>query len=74
MTKIIVKIDLYDNYKGKKYKSIKNFYERFNHFQKPIIVDKNNFLLDGFTMLMYAKNKGIKNIPVIELENVEVVT
>ena len=74
ITEIIAKIDLDDDYKGKNYKSVKAFYEKYGHIQKPIIVDNKGFLLDGFIMLMYAKNKGIKNIPVIELENVEVVT
>ena len=74
ISEILVKIDLYENYKGKRYKSVKNFYEKYGHFQKPIIVDKNSFLLDGFTVLMCAKNKNVKKLPVIELENVEVVT
>lgn len=74
ITEIIAKIDLGDDYKGKSYKSVKAFYEEFGHIQKPIIVDNKGFLLDGFITLMYAKNAKIKRLPVIELENVEVVT
>ena len=74
ITKIIVQIDLGDSYKGKNYKKVKEFYEKYGHFQKPIIVDSNNFLLDGFITLMYAKNKNIQKVPVIVLKNVEVIT
>lgn len=71
---VIVKIDLYADYKGKSYKHVKDFYEKYGHIQKAIIVDKKGFLLDGFITLMYAKNAKIKRLPVIQLENVEVVT
>lgn len=74
ITEIFVKIDLNDDYKGKNYKHVKDFYEEYGHLQKPVIVDKKNFLLDGFIILMYAKNKKIRKIPVIKLENVEVIT
>lgn len=70
---IIVNISLDSSYRGKKYKKIKEFYRKYKHFQKPIIVDRKNFLLDGFTALMYAKDNQIKKVPVIVLENVEVV-
>lgn len=72
--RIIAKIDLNDDYTGKNYKNIKNFYEKYGHIQKPVIVDRKGFLLDGFITLMYAKNSKIKRLPVIILENVEVVT
>lgn len=69
---IIVNISLEYSYKGKKYKKIKEYYRKYKHFQKPIILDRRNFLLDGFTTLMYAKDNQIKKVPVIVLENVEV--
>lgn len=40
---------------------------------KPIIVDKNGFLLDGFYSVIYAKNNLITMLPAIELENVKVI-
>lgn len=70
---IIVNISLDCSYRGKKYKKIKEYYRKYKHFQKPIIVDRKNFLLDGFTALMYAKDNQIKKVPVIVLENVEVI-
>lgn len=74
ITEIIARIDLNDDYIGKNYKNAKNFYEKYGHIQKPVIVDRKGFLLDGFITLMYAKNSKIKRLPVIVLENVEVVT
>lgn len=59
-----------DEYKGKRYKKIKAFYKKYHHLPRPIIISKNNVLLDGFLILMFAKNKGIKKVPVIVLENV----
>lgn len=70
---IIVNISLEYGYKGKKYKKIKEYYRKYKHFQRPIILDCKNFLLDGFTTLMYAKDNQIKKVPVIVLENVEVI-
>ncbi len=70
---IIVNISLSSSYRGKKYKKIKEYYKQYGHFQKPLILDRKSFLLDGFTALMFAKDNGIKNVPVIVLENVEVI-
>ena len=46
---------------------------RCKQFPKPIIVDCHNFVLDGFTAVLYAKNNRIKEIQTIVLENVEVI-
>lgn len=70
---IIANISLSEDYKGPKYKKVKDYYKKYKHFQKPLILDRKNFLLDGFTALMYAKNHNIRSVPVIVLENVEVV-
>lgn len=56
-----------------KYRNIQEYYKRYGQFQEPLIIDKNNFLLDGFYILMYAKNHNIQKVPVITLENVEVI-
>lgn len=56
---------------GKKDIEIENFYNKYHHFQAPILVDRNGFLLDGFKTLMFARNAGIERVPVIVLENVE---
>ena len=56
-----------------KYKKINEYYTRCGKFPKPIIVDKNTVVLDGFTVVLYARNNRIKEIPAIVLENVEVI-
>ena len=71
-TSLIVLINLEDT-KTNKYKSIDAYYLRCGQFPKPIVVDCHGFVLDGFTIVLYAKNKGIKEIPTIVLENVEVI-
>lgn len=73
ISNIITNISLSEDYKGNKYLKIKEYYKKYKHFQKPLILDRKNFLLDGFTTLMYAKNHNIKKVPVIILENVEVI-
>lgn len=73
LSHILANISLAEDYKGRKYNAVKEYYKKYGHFQKPLIVDRKNFLLDGFTMLMYAKNHNLSKVPVIVLENVEVV-
>lgn len=69
---ILVNISLSEDYRGSKYEKTAEYYRKYEHFQTAIIVDRRNFLLDGFTILMYAKNHGIQKVPIIVLENVEV--
>lgn len=70
---IILEVRLEDCTKTSKYKAVENFYLKYGHIPKPIIVDKNGFLLDGFYSVMFAKNNLITSLPAIELENVEVI-
>ena len=72
VSSLIITIDLPDTTTNK-YKKINEYYTRCGKFPKPIIVDKNNFVLDGFTVVLYARNNRIKEIPAIVLENVEVI-
>lgn len=73
VTEIIVRFDFSQEYKKSKYRKIDKFYKEYGHFPKPILVDKYGFLLDGFISLMYAKDHNIRKIPVMVLENVEVI-
>ena len=59
--------------RGKKYHRILMFYEKYQKLPRPIIVDINNRLLDGYNILLFAKDMKVQTIPVIKLENVEVV-
>lgn len=69
---IILNINLAENYREKRYKSYERYYLTFGILKCPIILDRNNFLLDGFLQVMLAKNYNIKSVPIIEIENVEV--
>lgn len=59
--------------RGKKYHRILTSFEKYHKLPRPIIVDTNNRLLDGYNILLFAKDMKIQTIPVIKLENVEVV-
>ena len=69
---IIVRFDFSQEYKRAQYRKVEKFYKEYKHLPKPIIVDKQGFLLDGFISLMFAKDNNLRNLPVIVLENVEV--
>lgn len=69
-SRIYADIDLDVSYKGKKYYKIKSFYKKYHYLPRPLVVSSNNVLLDGYLVLMFAKNKKIKKIPTIVLENV----
>lgn len=70
---ILVTLYMNENYLGKKYKKIETFYHQYGHLPYPIVVDKNYYLLDGFLVLIFAKNNNITSVPTIVLENVEIV-
>lgn len=57
----------------KKYAKISEYYSTYHRLPAPIIVDSDYYLLDGFAKLLFAKNNGIKNLPIIWLENVKYV-
>lgn len=73
ITTIFVEVRLEDSTQTSKYKKVQEFYSQYGYFQKPIIVDKNGFLLDGFYTVVFAKNHQIATLPAIQLENVEVI-
>lgn len=70
---VLVNINIHEQYKGKKYNKIEEFYKKYGNLPYPIIIDKNNYLLDGFLLLMFAKNNEIERVPTIVLKNVEVI-
>lgn len=71
--RILVTFFVQEDYRGKRYKKIAEFYRNYGNLPYPIILDRNNYLLDGFMLLMFAKNNGITKVPAIVLENVEIV-
>lgn len=48
--------------KKNKYKKHKKYYNKHGYFYNPIVLDKNNVLLDGYCNYLICKNKNIKNI------------
>lgn len=60
--------------KGKKYRNIATFYKRNHRIPRPVIVDRNFNLLEGYNIILFAKEMDISEIPMIVLENVEVET
>ncbi len=69
--KIIVYFIIGKGSNGKSYKKVEKNYKKYRHIIRPIIVDRNFKLLDGFNVLLFAKNNSIDTLPTIILENVE---
>lgn len=69
-TKIYVDINFDESYKSKRYQMIKSHYKKYHKLPRPIIISGNNILLDNYHVLMFAKNKQIKKVPILQLENV----
>jgi hypothetical protein len=66
-----IKYDVPQEYlRGKKYNKILEFYNKYGKILRPVIVDKNNNLLDGFNVLLFAMDFEIEKVPKIRLENV----
>ena len=59
------------NLRGKRYHRILEFYETYGKIPRPVIVDADNNLLDGFNILLFANDSGIKTVPVVKLDNVK---
>lgn len=51
--------------KERKMKERRNYFNKYGYFKSPIILDKNNTLLDGYTTYLIAKEKGYKNITIL---------
>lgn len=62
-------IKIAEEFKKNKPKSEKmiykwNFYQFYGKFEQPIVLDKNNYLIDGYTTYLIAKQLGKKYIKV----------
>lgn len=62
-----------DREKSKKYIKTRNFYQTYGRLQKPVVVDKNLYLLGGYTSLKFLIDNDIDIADVVVLENVEIV-
>ena len=59
--------------RGKKYHRIVAFWNTYHKLPRPVVLEKNNVLLDGYNIIIFARDFKISTIPCIRLENVEVV-
>ena len=55
-----------------KFKKVKAHYKKHHNFQKPVVLDRNLCVLDGFHSIFAAKSCAIPVVPAIVLDNVEV--
>lgn len=58
---------------SQKLKENKQYIEKYCHFKRPIIVDKNYWVLDGYNWYLAGKQEGFDMVPIIRLENVELI-
>lgn len=59
--------------RGKRYYRILEFYNKYHKMPRPAILDKNMRLLDGYNCVLFARDHGLREIPVIILENVTLI-
>lgn len=59
--------------RGKRYYRVLEFYNKYHQLPRPAIVDKNMRLLDGYNCVLFARDYGLREIPVIILENVTLI-
>lgn len=69
---VLAPVTSVDRYKRmKEYIRISDLYEQYGRICKPVVVTKNNIVVDGFLALMFAKNLPEKlEVPFITLSNV----
>lgn len=51
--------------KERKMKERRNYFNKYGYFKSPIILDKNNTLLDGYTTYLLAKEIGYESITIL---------
>lgn len=40
------------------------YFEKYGEFYSPIVLDKNNILIDGYTSYLIAKRYGFENVEI----------
>ncbi len=62
-----------EDLRGKKYHRIVAFWNTNGKLPRPVVLDKNNVLLDGYNVIIFARDFKIKMIPAVKLKNVVVI-
>ena len=73
ISKIFLEIRLKEPTETQEYKKVEKYFKEYGYFQRPIIIDKNGFLLYGYYNVICAKTHNIQTLPAIQIENVEVI-
>lgn len=66
----VIKVTRIDNSNGRKYKRMMAFVQKHGKLPRPLVITKNNVLLNGESAYGVSKELGFKTVPVIMLENV----
>ncbi|MBR3132571.1 MAG: HNH endonuclease [Clostridia bacterium] len=67
-------LDLFGSQKNKKLFSNMAYIKEYNHMKRPVIVDKNLFIVDGYVWYVSALvTKKFKKIPVVMIDNLELI-
>lgn len=70
---IIVPMNMSDPFHNTNYNTIANHYKIYKQYKYPIALDRKNYLLDGFYVVVLAKKNKDINLLANKLENVDVV-
>lgn len=70
---IIVPLNISDPFHTANFKSIVNHYKKYKQYKYPIVLDRKNYLIDGFYIVILAKKNNDTHLLATKLENVDVV-
>lgn len=58
--------------RSKRYYRIVKFWETYHKVPRPVILDRNYVLMDGYNIIVFARDFNVETIPAVVLDNVEV--
>ena len=70
---IIVPFNMMNTIYTSSFKSVVKYYNEYGLYKYPIVLDRKNYLLDGFYVVFLAMKKEDKSLKVVKLENVDVI-
>ena len=51
----------------------KDFFEKYKYFMTPIVINNQDYILDGIEIYKIAQKQKLNNIPVVIIENLKIV-